>query len=125
MLRLETEAKLFIQKLIRQKIIDLVWSSMLDFENDKNPANEKAERIRCWKNYAVSSVTLNAAIWNTSVALQKIGLKPEDSIHIACAIDGKAEYFVTTDKRILNKPITGIQVINPIYFVDILANEKE
>jgi len=49
--------------------------------------------------------------------LMKLGLKNKDALHLACAIKGKCEYFLTTDKGILNKQITGITVINPVDFV--------
>jgi predicted nucleic acid-binding protein len=44
-------------------------------------------------------------------------LKPKDALHIACAIAADADYFLTTDKKILNKPIDGIAVVNPIDFI--------
>ena len=45
------------------------------------------------------------------------GLKQKDASHIACAIYAKADYFLTTDKKILNKPVSDIQLINPVEFV--------
>ena len=45
-----------------------------------------------------------------------IGLKSKDALHIACAIEGKAEYFLTTDDKILKKGkhIKEIKIIDPI-----------
>ena len=40
-----------------------------------------------------------------------------DASHIACAIHLGVDYFLTTDKRILNKKIMDIRVMNPIDFV--------
>ena len=39
--RLETEAKLYIQQKVREKIYSLVWSYMLDSENNENPYKRK------------------------------------------------------------------------------------
>ena len=36
-IHLETEAKLHIQDLIRQGELSLLWSFVLDYENDANP----------------------------------------------------------------------------------------
>jgi predicted nucleic acid-binding protein len=46
-----------------------------------------------------------------------LGLRQMDSSHIACAIHLGADVFLTTDKKILNKLITGIAVMNPIDFL--------
>jgi hypothetical protein len=35
--------------------------------------------------------------------LTEIGLKAKDALHIAGAIEGKANYFLTTDGEILKK----------------------
>ena len=45
-IRLETESKLFIQERIKQGKVDLVWSYILDIENDQNPFEEKRSAIK-------------------------------------------------------------------------------
>ena len=40
---LETEAKLFIQSKIKQGLYALVWSFILDSENDENPSEERRQ----------------------------------------------------------------------------------
>jgi predicted nucleic acid-binding protein len=55
--------------------------------------------------------------------LIKIGLHDADSLHIASAIYAKADYFLTTDKKILNKQVEGITTINPIDFLRRFYNE--
>ena len=64
---LETEAKLYIQQLIIQKKMQLVWSYILDFENSKNPFEERKRKIERWKFLAVEDVEENAEI--LSIAL--------------------------------------------------------
>ena len=51
-IRLESEAKIFVQEQIKDGHIDLVWSSVNDYENNDNPSPEKRERIMVWKNIA-------------------------------------------------------------------------
>jgi hypothetical protein len=48
-IRLETEAKLYIQAGVKDKRYSLGWSYMLDFENNENPYGEKREAIIPWK----------------------------------------------------------------------------
>ena len=49
--------------------------------------------------------------------IMELGLRQMDAAHIACAIHLNADHFLTTDKKILNKPISGISVLNPIDFL--------
>ncbi|MFU8789904.1 MAG: hypothetical protein ACNA7G_12815 [Methylobacter sp.] len=43
---LEAEAKLKIQESIRSELYELVWSYVLDYENEQNPFRERREQIR-------------------------------------------------------------------------------
>jgi len=117
-IRLESEAKLFIQEKIKDKRIDLVWSSMNSYENNDNPSPEKRERITEWKNIAVEYCRLNESILKKALELQSQNLRAKDALHIAVAIYSQCGYFITTDKRILNKKIDGIAILNPLAFVE-------
>ena len=61
-IRLETDAKLFIQEQIRIGIIDLVWSFVMDYENGKNPFADKKERISYWRHLAKTDCILTEFI---------------------------------------------------------------
>jgi len=115
--RLETDAKLHVQALIRSRELELCWSFVLDYENSKNPFEEVRDQISAWKYVAVSDCALTDEISEKASQLMRLGLRQMDASHIACAIHSDADYFLTTDKRILNKPIAEITVINPIDFV--------
>jgi predicted nucleic acid-binding protein len=47
----------------------------------------------------------------------KMGLKNKDALHIACALKGKCDYFLTTDKGVLNRHIDVMTIINPMDFI--------
>ncbi|GHU77482.1 hypothetical protein AGMMS49992_25470 [Clostridia bacterium] len=114
---LETEAKLRIQELILIGEIKLAWSFVLDYESAQNPYPEVRERVAQWKTFAYADCSLSNAITTTAHELMKLGLKQMDASHIACAIHSEADYFLTTDKRILNKTVSEITVMNPIDFI--------
>jgi len=114
---LETEAKLFIQDLIHSGKLMLIWSFVLDYENDANPFYERKHSIAAWKKLSTEDYNLCDEIANVAGNLMKIGLRQKDASHIACAIYAGADFFITTDKKILNKPVQGIKLINPIDFV--------
>ena len=115
--RLETEAKLFIQNLIREQTVELAWSFVLDYENNDNPFEERRLRIGEWRKLAAVDCDLNEDISGLAEKLMQIGLRQKDAAHVACAVHLKADYFITTDKRILNKPIIDITLIDPINLV--------
>lgn len=116
-IRLETESKLYIQACIREKKYSLVWSYMLDYENDDNPYEEKRKAISVWREIANDYCPSSDDILSLGLEIMKYGIKSKDALHLACAVKSHCEYFITTDNRLTNKNITGIRIINPIDFV--------
>ena len=59
------------------------------------------------------------AIIQQANALHLLGLKQFDALHVACAVAAGADYFLTTDKGILNKSelIKDVQIKDPIDFI--------
>jgi len=124
-IKLETDAKLFVQSMIQEGKIELGWSYILDFENEANPFEERKTAIEKWKQIAVKDVEETEAILTIALDLYEKGLKPKDALHIACATEAKCEYFVTTDDYIIKK-MEGrreIFVLNPTDFVKILEEK--
>lgn len=120
--RLETEAKLSVQAKIKIGEFELVWSYILDYENSFNPSEEKRNIINEWKIYAILDIAETATILQNAQELHKLNIKSKDALHIACAVEGACEYFLTTDKFVLKKASQiyqklNINVLNPIDFV--------
>jgi predicted nucleic acid-binding protein len=90
---------------------------MLDYENDDNPDEEKKNQIAAWETLASQIITHTSEVDARANALIPLGIRVKDALHIACAIAAGAEYFITTDKKVLNKTVAGITIINPIDFV--------
>lgn len=116
-IRSETEAKLYVQERIREGELELCWSFVLDCESAFNPFEEVCNRIMKWKTLACIDYDLSDEVSTKAGDLMKLGLKQADASHVACAIYLGADCFLTTDKKILNKPITGIKVLNQIDFL--------
>ncbi|MCL1820961.1 MAG: PIN domain-containing protein [Oscillospiraceae bacterium] len=116
---LETEAKLIIQSKIKKGIHSLVWSFMLDSENDDNPSEEKREVIKPWKMIASEYCSASPDILEKAKEYMKFGLKHKDAIHLACAVKQKCDYLITTDKKFNNKNglIQDMKIVNPIAFI--------
>ncbi len=118
-IRLETEAKLKIQDEIRAGTFQLIWSYILDYENNKNPYQERRLRIKKWKEYAVEDVEENQLIIKKAKKVHNKGLHKIDSLHIACAVTANCEYFLTTDDQILKRTalFNDIIINDPIGFI--------
>ncbi len=118
-IRLETEAKLYIQEKIRDGALELVWSYILDYENLANPFEERRNIIQNWKACAFIDVDADLEILTKANILREIGLRNKDALHLACAIAAKCDYFVTTDDVILKKTVgfEDIGVIDPPSFI--------
>ena len=118
-IRLETEAKLYIQERIRDGTLELVWSYILDYENIANPFEERRNIIQNWKSRALIDVGANLEILTKANIMREVGLRNKDALHLACAIIANCDYFVTTDDVILKKTagFEDIRVIDPPGFI--------
>ena len=117
--RLESEAKLCIQENIRNGTLELVWSYILDFENEANPFEDRRTAIAGWKQYAIIDIWETPSLIQKADALLALGLKAKDALHLVCAMAGGCAYFLTTDDEILNrdKNIQGIIASDPTSFI--------
>ncbi|RZB38324.1 MAG: hypothetical protein SRB2_00072 [Desulfobacteraceae bacterium Eth-SRB2] len=122
--KLETEAKLFVQEKILIGKLQLIWSHILEYENMQNPFIERRNAIIEWKKIAAENIGGAKNVVARASEFTLHGVKSKDALHIACAIEGKAEYFLTTDDNLLNKlPKTKeLIVINPVNFIPILES---
>ncbi|MDR0978807.1 MAG: PIN domain-containing protein [Lachnospiraceae bacterium] len=121
---LETEAKLYIQSLIVQNKIDMVWSYILILENSKNTNIAKKIAIKTFSKNAVETVYENENVLRNAKEIEKTGIKPYDALHISCAIEAKCEYFVTTDDRILKYNSKQIKILDPIGLIKELERRQ-
>ena len=124
--KLEAEAKLYIQEEIRLGRIELIWSYILEYENSVNPFEEKVKQILEWKIIALETIVENRKVKENSSLFLKLGIKRKDSLHIACAIEGNCEYFITTDDKVLQKGknIKKITIVDRIQFIKIIGENQ-
>jgi hypothetical protein len=120
--KLETDAKLYVQSLIKIKKIELAWSYILDFENAANPFFERKSTIEKWKHLSIIDIVENDVVLSRANDFAQLGIKAKDALHVACAMETGCEYFLTTDyflqKRLQNN--SDIKILNPIEFIKII-----
>ena len=126
--RLETEAKLQIQALAQQKLVALIWSYVLDYENSRNPIQSRQESIALWREIACHRIQAQETlVVQAQTFASTYGIKSFDALHLACAVSAKADMFVTTDDQLLRKlkSLPDIRVIPPIEALSILERWYE
>ena len=115
---LETQAKLHVQQEILSGKYGLLWSYILEHENTKNPFDERFKSVFGWKEIASKSIMEESEdILKFGELLIDRGIKLYDALHVACAYFGGCDYFLTVDKKLINKPIDEIRIYNPIDFI--------
>lgn len=117
---LETQAKLYIQEMIKNNDIELVTSYVLEFENSNNRFRQKKETIQKFmddnesfyvgveKSYKVNTIAND---------IQQTGVKEKDACHIACAMHAECDYFISTDDRLLKYQTNKIKLVTPEEFI--------
>ena len=123
-IRLETEAKLYVQDQIKDGKVELIWSYILEFENVQNPFGDRRAAIKMWANFCTIDVDETAALLEKAKQLRGFDIRPKDALHIAAAVEANADYFLTTDDKLLNKTssITDVTLMNPTEFVKVLED---
>ena len=125
-IRIESEAKLFIQAKILAGGIELAWSYILDFENSANPFPERRWSIAQWKSLAIVDVIESPSILEHAQQFESRGLRGKDALHIACALETGCECFLTTDDQVIKVMgnVGSITVTNPTTFVTMMEQYK-
>jgi predicted nucleic acid-binding protein len=101
------------------------WATV-KLENAHNPFIERRLAIQQWQNLAQMDVSETEAVLQKARILQALGLRSKDALHIACAVEAEANYFITTDDLIIKKlrDFSEIQAVDPIDFIAYLEGRK-
>ncbi len=117
-IKLETEAKLFIQQGIVTGIYELVWSYILEYENNQNRFDDRRNSIIEWKTIARIHCGETDEIIKYAESLRAKNIRTKDALHIACSVCAKSDYLITTDKQLYNLKLNDIKIINPLIFLN-------
>lgn len=125
-IRLEAEAKLHIQQMIKEKKLELVTSYMLEYENSKNRSSMKRQAILDFfqqnESYYVG-VERSADIEHIAESIMRTGVKEKDAIHVSSALLAKCDFFVSTDDRLLKYQNASIRLVSPCELIRLLEEE--
>ena len=115
---LETLALALILQLVEVGDTLLVNSSVLEFENSRNPFSLRQEWVARCLEQAKEYQSVDETIRRRAEVLESHGLRAIDSLHVACAEANGADYFLTCDDRLLKKQkYFNVSSLNPLDFV--------
>lgn len=121
-IRIESEAVLTIIDHAQINKWVLLTSEVAELEISKIPVIDKRQKVQLLFSLLRPLIVIDESIENRTSELEKIGFKPFDALHIACAEEGRANVFLTTDdgllkKAFLNKGKLKVQVKNPVIWL--------
>lgn len=114
---LETLAFAVILQMIRDGEAALVSSSVVEYENSRNPYPLRQRWVTHCLALATDHQEVNESIRKRALDLEAEGLKAVDALHVACTEASECDYFLTCDDRLIRRYQGKIEVLNPLSFV--------
>ncbi len=122
---LETQAVILILQMVEAKLIELVNSSVLEYENSRNPFPVNQQLMERYLQIATLRVLVDENIRVRAKQLEQQGIKAIDALHVACAEASQSDYFITCDKRLINRGQgLTLKTINPTDFILDIADDN-
>ncbi len=120
-INLESEAvKSIINEYCNNKI-KIYTSDVLLLEiNNIKDVLKRQKILEVYKKLNLENISFSSEIIKRAYEIREYNIKNMDSLHIAIAESSNIDYFITTDKLLINSSKRGnlkVKVINPIEFV--------
>jgi predicted nucleic acid-binding protein len=115
---LEAQAVAIILQMLEAGTVELISSLVLEYENSRNPSLINRVAMNRYLQMAELRQEINEEIRQRSKQLEHNGVKAMDALHVACAEAAGSDYFITCDKRLINRCLAlTMKVLNPVDFV--------
>lgn len=114
---LETQALQVVLRLVETQVLEMVSSSVLEYENSRNPFPIRQQWMERQLQLANSYQAVDDQIAERAEELVQLGLGEIDAFHVACAEAAKSNYFLTCDDRLIRRYQGELRAINPVNFV--------
>jgi predicted nucleic acid-binding protein len=101
--RLEAEAVLSILEMADAEKLELIGSDIIDDELFQMPDSQRREKVELLLGSSSKHIPLTTAIEKRAMELQTWNISPLDALHLASAEAAQADYFLTTDDRLLRR----------------------
>ena len=118
---LESEAVLALLELVEAGEIRLVSSEVLQFEISRSPDSIRRAYAQEVLAKAAVHVDIDERVEHLARELHVGGIQPLDALHLASAVQGKADLFCTCDDRLLRRARSGaiapVKAVSPLELV--------
>ena len=111
-IHLEAEAIITILKHIESKEWSWISSGVVNYEISQTSDEERKGRLRSLVRWSSVFVKVDKCVYIRAKETQQLGIKTYDALHIACAEQGKADVFLSTDDRLIRAAKRSIETIN-------------
>lgn len=73
-----------------------------------------------WEKISLLSVQESTLVLEKARSLIQLGIDVKDALHVACALSVSVDYFIITDRKLLNKLLgtPEIHAVTPITFIE-------
>ena len=115
-IRLESEAVLAILSHCEAGAWTLITGDVVDFEISLIPNEERRENVRRLRPLASVKISTDDRLIRKALEFTTAGLAPLDALHLASALKGRADVFLTSDDDLLYRTRRiriGINAYNP------------
>lgn len=116
--KLEGEVLSLIIKLSQKKKLNIVSSSVIEYENSLNKLPERKlfvkEILKNAKNYQNADEDIRV---RAEHLVEKVKIAPVDALHLASAEQAKVDIFITCDYNLIKRYKGNMKVINPLEFI--------
>ena len=102
-IRVESEAVLAVLAAIEAGDAVLLTSEALEFEIERIPDEQRRREALAMLALATERLTITSATEALAVSLEHAGVTSMDALHVALASEAAADFFATTDDRLLRK----------------------
>lgn len=122
---METLALALVLQLVEAGEATLVNSSVLEFENSRNPISLRQDWMARCLGQSTAYQFVDESVHERAESLETLGLKAIDALHVACAESAGVDYFLTCDDRLLKKQqYINVPSMNPLDFVQRVMGEQ-
>lgn len=124
---LEALACSLLLQMIEEERISLITSSVVSYENSRNPFLERQSWVKQIMAMATGHQEVTESIRQRAKILEGHGIKALDALHLACAELANVDFFVTCDDRLLrryrNLDTPLVSIYEPTEFVRLIETK--
>ena len=123
--RVEAEAMVALLAIVEDGTVEWIGSEYLDFEVEQDPDGERVKRVRSLLALVSRRVQASAVLARRARAIERVGLRGLDALHVASAETGGVELLVTTGDRMIRRAARSglglhVRLVTPLQAMSLL-----